>query len=116
MGVASIGRAEFRQALGKDAPPAGPSAAEECPYGQLETDGPRPPGKVCQAALIAAMPRGGWHGTVWTSCRWRGRRELEPHRLILHVPLHEAEPTGGWEQLSDQCLPCKGHHLRIIPR
>ena len=55
MGFASIGRDEFRQALGEDPTPAGPIAAEEFPHGQLDTDGPRTPGKVRQAALIAAM-------------------------------------------------------------
>jgi hypothetical protein len=42
-------------------------------------DRTRPPGKVRQAALVAAMHCGGWHGTVWTGGGRRCRREPEPH-------------------------------------
>jgi hypothetical protein len=55
MGVASIGRDEVRQALGEDPTPAGPIAAAECPRGQLDLDGSRPPGQVRQVALVATM-------------------------------------------------------------
>ena len=48
-------RDEVWKALCEDPTPAGPIAAEEFPHGQLDTDGPRTPGKVRQAALIAAM-------------------------------------------------------------
>src|SRR5262247_3359002 len=76
--------------------PAGPIAAAEFPHSQLDTDGLRPPGKVGQAALIATMHGGGWHDTAWAGRSRRCRREPEPHRLILNINLHEADPTGGW--------------------
>ena len=97
MGVASIGRDEVRHALGEDPTPTGPITAAEFPYGQLDTDGPRPPGKVGQAALIAAMHGGGGHDTAWAGGGRRCRREPEPHRRILNINLHEADPTGGWK-------------------
>jgi hypothetical protein len=55
MGVTAIRRDEIRQALGEDPAPAGPIAAAEFPDGQLDPNGPRPPGQVRQVALIAAM-------------------------------------------------------------
>jgi len=76
---------------------AGPMTAAAFPDGQPDPDGPRPPGQVRQAALVAARHGGGWHGTVWTGGGRRGRRELKPHRRLLHGHFHEADPTGGWE-------------------
>jgi hypothetical protein len=119
MGVTSIGREEVRQALGEDPTPTGPIVAAKFPHGQLHTDGPRPPGQVREAARIAAMHGRGWHGTAWAGRSRRCRRELEPHRLILNMNRHEADPMGGWESCTDQCMKFSGHHpicYRAMPR
>jgi hypothetical protein len=97
MGVASISCNEVRHVLGKDPTPAGEIAAAEFPHGQLDLDGPLPPGQVCQATLVAAMHGSGQHGTAWTGGGQRCRGELEPYRLVLNGHFQEADSIERWE-------------------
>ena len=62
-------------------------------------------------ALIAAMHRGGRHGTARTGCRRRRRRQLEEHRCLLNGQCRKVHGTDGGEQSGDQSLEFMGHHL-----
>jgi hypothetical protein len=118
-GFAGIRSGEVRQGLGKDAACTSQIAAHELPDEQLHTDGERAPGEVCQPALVVAMHREGWCGTVGARGGRRDGRELDLHRVILHDDFREANPTGRWEEFSHQGLEFKGHHLlcyRATPR
>ena len=56
-GFAGIWGGDVGQALGKEAARTRHAAAHELPDEQLQTDGERAPGEVCQPALVVAMHR-----------------------------------------------------------
>jgi hypothetical protein len=111
LGVTAIRRDEVRQARGEDPAPAGLMGAAECPHGQGDPNGPRPPSQVRQVALGAAMHGRRGPGTAGAGGGWGGHDELAPHRRILNGHIQATDATRGWEERPDQGLNCHGHHL-----